>query len=142
MRRPAAASRGTPWAAQNRAEDRLQEATADYLRRLPSSAIATPFVAIHVANEARRGRAEMGQLIRMGFCPGAADWVLSWISGSAWIEFKSRAGRQTENQRAFESECRAKRIPYFVVRDLVRFETILVGLDLVRYPLLTPKTSE
>ena len=127
---------GKPWAQQNRAEDALQEATADYMAALPPSVIATPFVAIHIPNEGRRGKAEMGKLMRMGFRPGAADWVLTWAGGSAWIELKVGTRKQTENQLGFEAECQQKRIPYFVVRTLECFEMRLVGLGLTTRPIL------
>lgn len=70
------------------------------------------------------------QLIAMGLRSGVADLEVWWPKADgqvqqAYLEIKTKHGKQTVSQKKFEAFCRLHRIPYTVVRSLEEVEEII-----------------
>ncbi len=77
-----------------------------------------------IPNEAD-GRSIVAQqtLISAGLVPGVADMLVWWPKKDGevelgYLEFKTRTGRQSQNQKTFESICRKHGISYDLARSL------------------------
>ncbi len=64
-----------------------------------------------------RKPSEMGDLIQMGMRPGAADICLICEGRVYFIEFKTKAGIQSEKQERFEIDCEAAGAEYVICRS-------------------------
>ena len=77
-----------------------------------------PSVVYHsTPNERNTTVSNMAKMKAMGLTPGAADIVVMWPEGRAYIEFKSATGVQKPDQVAFENWCRDAGVPYLLCRS-------------------------
>ena len=118
-----------------RPEDVVQRSIFQYLKNA-RRAVTKPFIALHVPNGGKRSKIEASIMVGLGVRAGAADIVLSWTDGSAWVEVKAPGGRLRKSQREFCAECAEKSIPFHVVESVDDFENVLLQLQLIRRPLL------
>jgi len=90
----------------------------------------------HVSNELAGGtknaRIRYSIAKALGMITGFADYVILWDSGSAAIEAKSKTGMQTAGQSDFEEWCRARGVPYYLIRSADEGEAILKQLGVLR----------
>lgn len=103
-------------------ESDIQKQIVDYLRKLQIS--KKDFIFFSVPNEAfapKRGKLtgqQMGRiskLKRMGMTSGVADLIIGKNEKMFCMEVKRPKGRQSENQKKFETKCQDSSIPYEIV---------------------------
>lgn len=78
----------------------------------------------HIPNGGKRNAREASRFKRQGVRPGVADLFLSIPSGNhhgLYIEVKSSKGKQTDNQKEFETIVEKHGYPYRVIRSLDSF---------------------
>jgi hypothetical protein len=68
-------------------------------------------------------------LKRMGLIPGVADLTYLSEQGAVFLELKTEDGRQSENQKEWQSKVVAAGYQYYIVRSISDFCTI-VGIKL------------
>ena len=112
-------------------EDAIHFAVADMLRFKGHGALLW----YHVPNgEIRTGRAG-AKLKRMGTKPGIADFALTLPDGrSAFLEIKNDKGRQSPEQKAFQTQCERLGIPYSLVRSSQEAEAVLWSWGALKGP--------
>lgn len=71
----------------------------------------------HIPNEGKMSKAYGYTQKKMGKIPGMPDYVFMWKDGSACIEFKSKTGKLTDNQKQVEAWCKRLDVPYYVCRS-------------------------
>lgn len=105
-------------------EDKLQEGVAQLLRYQRLDCIW-----FHVPNGGSRNVVEAAKLKRMGTRAGVADLVFINGDQSAFIELKTKNGRQNAAQKKFQEDCKEQGIPYFVLKsdDLNEMNAMLMG---------------
>lgn len=104
-----------------RDEHNLQEACVKYFdaTRKDSQRL------FHINNKAKNA-IEGAKFKRMGVRKGIADFCLICDKGTVvWIELKKSDGRQSKEQKAFQTLCADLGHQYVIVRDLVEFIGIL-----------------
>jgi hypothetical protein len=67
----------------------------------------------------------------LGKIAGTADMIFLWETGSGCIEFKSKTGRQTEEQKLFEKWCEAHRVKYRIAKSTEEALNILKEWELI-----------
>jgi hypothetical protein len=68
-----------------------------------------------------------------GLTAGVADLCIMMPNGVvAWMELKTRKGRQSLEQRGFEEICKVLRHPYALVRNLDEAEAVLTQWGALR----------
>lgn len=97
-------------------ESDLQKGVVDMLRR---RRIDTPFW--HTPNEGMFPVQYRKHLADMGILPGIADLTFmpgpQHVTPIAFIELKRKRGRQSPNQKAFQENCEARKIPYVLIKS-------------------------
>jgi hypothetical protein len=89
----------------------------------------------HPANERRCSPRQGAFLKRMGVKAGVPDVCLVRPDGTAaFLELKSRDGRQTPEQIAFEQLCRANGSPYAIDRNIDEAISILMAWGCIKGP--------
>lgn len=79
-----------------------------------------------ITNEAMHGSKLLRfKEYRMGKKPGMGDYLFEWGTGSGWLEVKKPGGKQTDNQKQFQEECKKWGIGYEVVHDINEAKTAL-----------------
>jgi len=68
-------------------------------------------------DQTRRGENLVFRKPRYGELAGIADLCVFHKGRVDWIEVKSKTGRQSPHQKAFEAECKKEGINYYLVRD-------------------------
>jgi hypothetical protein len=78
---------------------------------------------LHIPNGTREGR----KLFNLGLYPGAADLLIIWDGKPYFFELKTKKGRQTDKQKAFETHCRDSGVYYRVVRSFNEFKSAVLA---------------
>ncbi len=94
----------------------------------------------HCPNGGKRSKAAAGKLKAMGVKPGIPDLQFLFPDGTtAFIELKRqgvkgkvKAGRQSEDQIAFETFCAKAGVAYAVAYNFDQAKAVLVALGVVR----------
>jgi hypothetical protein len=103
-----------------RAEDRLQTTCVEWFRLSPDTRWLRIFA---VRNEGKRSPMEGARAKAMGMQPGIADLVVILPDRTvAFIEMKDEKGVQSETQIAFQKDCEALALPYYLCRSLEEFQ--------------------
>lgn len=76
-----------------------------------------------VAHNARYG----AYLKALGKISGTPDMIFLWENGCGVIEFKSKTGRQSPEQKLFQQWCETKDIPYSIARSTEEATQILTS---------------
>src|SRR5688572_790368 len=101
----------------SRFEASLQLSVIEWLTRLGKPGL----IWFHPANERQCSPRQGAHLKRMGVKAGVPDICIVRPGGSvAFLELKSRDGRQTAEQVAFEQLCKANGSPYVVAAPSMR----------------------
>jgi hypothetical protein len=81
----------------------------------------------HPANETGDNtKFHFGNKLRaMGKIPGVPDYVFATKDRSYFMEFKSKKGKQSDSQKAFENWCIEQDVPYALVRTFEEAENKL-----------------
>lgn len=79
-----------------------------------------PFIFFHIPNEISRANNPIfgNKLKNMGKLPGAPDYCFFWTNGCGFIEFKSKTGRLSEDQKKFKDNCEKINLSYQVARSV------------------------
>jgi len=102
-------------------EHKLQEACVKYFDATRKDTQRL----FHINNKAKN-KIEGAKFKRMGVRKGIADFCLICDKGTVvWIELKKSDGRQSKEQKAFQSLCADLGHQYVIVRDLVEFIAII-----------------
>ena len=57
---------------------------------------------------------------------GVPDIIAHWpLDTITYFEIKSKTGRQSKDQKAFQSQCEADEVRYFIIRSLDDLEKVL-----------------
>jgi len=100
---------------QPRFEASLQISVAEWLARFGKPGL----IWFHAANERQCSMRQGAYLKRMGVKAGVPDVCIVRPGGTAaFLELKSRDGRQTPEQQAFEQLCKANDSPYAIARTI------------------------
>ena len=104
----------------------------DFANRLRAFTLDGRLSAIwcHVGNEIGGGRGRSSQIAyavakAMGFISGFPDYIFGWGGGCGLMEFKAKAGTQSDSQRWFQAWCERVGIPYEIVRSADDGEALL-----------------
>lgn len=104
-------------------------------------------LAFHIPNGSYFGKdrqaaiIQMALLKKMGFLPGAPDWILTWPEGKGALELKFADGRLSENQIKFKDRWIKSGGLYGVCRSMEEIEAAVKSWNLK--PLYkTPPTNE
>ena len=62
----------------------------------------------------------------LGKVSGTPDMAFHWCTGSGFIEFKSKLGKQTEKQLLFEEWCNSNNVKYRIARSFEQAVSILI----------------
>lgn len=90
-------------------------------------------IALHIPNEGQRAPRSGAFLKRQGMMPGAADWSITLPGGrQRWLELKTRDGRQSPTQRAFERLAERNGSPYAIARTPEEATAILKSWGAIR----------
>lgn len=104
-------------------EHQLQETVAALLRFKARPGI----VWFSIPNELPASERRLARFIRSGMKPGVADMMLIIDGRAHFLELKTKTGRQSPVQRAFELECEGCGVPYALVRSFEDAERVLAG---------------
>jgi hypothetical protein len=110
------------WRPQREAEEDIHAAIIGLLR-----AKADPrTIWYHPANGMHADPIHVSRFKRLGLLPGVADICLTLPGGrSAFLEVKSKDGRQSEAQKNFQLWCELNGAPYCIVKSLVEADAVL-----------------
>lgn len=100
---------------------------AEYCREQTRSGRLT-CVWFHVPNEGKRSFRQGSLQRSKGLTPGTADYVFLHSTGAVCIEFKTKTGAQSKNQRDFEDWCDNSSVPYFLVRSTEEAIALIEGI--------------
>lgn len=91
------------------------------------------FVWFHVANEfAGKVRPVFGSKLKaMGKVAGVSDYIIMSESKCLALEFKTKTGKQSKGQKAFEDWCASCGVPYEIVRNKEEGFRALVKHDFI-----------
>jgi len=64
-------------------------------------------------------------MIYTGLYPGASDLYVRHYGKELFIEVKTPTGIQSPNQKKFEQHCIQMNVPYYLVRSLDEFKTVI-----------------
>lgn len=81
-----------------------------------------------VPNGGTRNKIEAIKLKATGLMPGVSDLIVLLPSKCLFIEVKTDTGKQSDNQKVFESKVTALGFDYYLVRSLDDFKRILLPL--------------
>src|SRR5688500_1163857 len=110
-------------------EATLQLCVVEWLTRLGKPNL----IWFHPANERRRSPRQRAYPKRMGVKAGVPDICIARPGATAaFLELKSRDGRQTAEQAAFEQLCKANGSPYAVARTIDEAIAALTAWDCIR----------
>lgn len=106
----------------NHAEDALQIAVAEFLRRA-----LKPHECLwwHCPNGGRRDVKTAARLKRMGVLPGVADLEFLWPNGRGFIELKSETGTLEDEQKVFRDQVLALGAFWRLARSVDDVERVL-----------------
>ena len=121
----------------NRPEYKLHVATADLFR-----AILPPQVLwLHIPNGGGRDVVTAMHLQRMGLRPGVPDFLIAWrywdenvgnVQETLWLELKSKSGRTSKEQEAFEGIVTRIGHGYAVAKSTDDVEAVLSAYSVPR----------
>ena len=64
----------------------------------------------------------------MGLIPGRADMVLYWKGTAYMLEFKTEKGKQSKEQKEWQSAVSAHNFPYHIIRSFDQFQQIIKNI--------------
>ena len=106
-------------------EDRLSIEFANYLRQ-QSLEKDFPYIWFHVPNQIGSYRAIFGLKAGwMGRIAGVADYCFMGKDQSFFIEFKAAKGKQSPQQKIFETWCKDKDVQYYICRSFEEAKKII-----------------
>jgi hypothetical protein len=115
----------------NREEDSIQIAIVQYLEIKKHFYYSIPNEAIGAGKNKQQAAARGHKLKLMGRRAGVADLFIYWaFGGNAYLEVKSKIGKQSKAQKQFEKDVIARGHEYFIVRsvdDVIELEKKLRG---------------
>lgn len=93
------------------------------------------YVIFAVPNGGTRDKKEMIWMLREGILPGAADLTICGDRGKVlFVEMKTRTGKQTDHQKAFEQKVTELGFQYVVCRSLEDFmKTVKAWVEKTRW---------
>ena len=113
----------------DQSEDDLQVQVANYCR----FAVLPSVLWCHVPNGGKRSKAEAARFKAMGVRAGWPDLQFIRADGVVhFIELKTRTGRKSEGQEAFQADCIRLGHPYVIARSLDDVIVALKGWGFIR----------
>jgi hypothetical protein len=116
-------------------EDRSHKSFASLVRGYETiGKLNSPWWSYDASGEYRN--AKTGALLKAkGLRPGKADFEFKTIRNNIthhiYLEFKTKIGRQSPNQKLFENTCFAENEKYFLVRSVQEAINILINENII-----------
>lgn len=101
-------------------EESIQTAAVTWFR------LAYPrYLCFHAANGGSRNRLEAVNLKRSGVLAGVSDLIIIADRDVLFVEIKTKTGRQSEHQRAFQANVERLGFEYKICRSLADFQATI-----------------
>lgn len=95
-------------------EDEIQQSFIEYMKLINRPDV----ICAHVPNEGCFPVQYRVKLKKMGLFTGFPDIIILWGNRFGFLEFKSKTGRLTVDQKLFQEHCIKHEIPHSIPRSL------------------------